>query len=148
MKKNEFGVFEIIVPAKNGQKAIPHNSKIKVAQQTNLSGPTVFANRLSKKTTRSPSFSLEAIELIACQHGSNMSLKTFLFRQYMMLDSGTRSLQRSILSSTRDQKSLKASECMKLTSEFLLQSSVSLHMTSSPTICFPELKTSAIMLSN
>ncbi len=31
MTKNEFGVFEIVVPAKvNGQAAIPHNSKIKV----------------------------------------------------------------------------------------------------------------------
>ena len=30
MKKNEFGVWEIVVPAKNGQQAIPHNSKIKV----------------------------------------------------------------------------------------------------------------------
>ena len=30
MKKNEFGVWEIVVPAKNGQPAIPHNSKIKV----------------------------------------------------------------------------------------------------------------------
>jgi hypothetical protein len=30
MKKNEFGVFEITVPAKDGQVAIPHNSKIKV----------------------------------------------------------------------------------------------------------------------
>lgn len=30
MKKNAFGVWEIIVPAVNGQPAIPHNSKIKV----------------------------------------------------------------------------------------------------------------------
>lgn len=30
MKKNEFGVFEIIVPAKDGNVAIPHKSKIKV----------------------------------------------------------------------------------------------------------------------
>lgn len=30
MKKNEYGVFEITLPAENGQAAIPHNSKIKV----------------------------------------------------------------------------------------------------------------------
>lgn len=30
MKKNEFGVWEIVVPAKDGQPAIPHKSKIKV----------------------------------------------------------------------------------------------------------------------
>jgi 1,4-alpha-glucan branching enzyme len=31
MKKDDFGVFEIQIPAKNGQLAIPHNSKIKVS---------------------------------------------------------------------------------------------------------------------
>jgi len=30
MKKNPFGVWEITVPAKDGQPAIPHNSKVKV----------------------------------------------------------------------------------------------------------------------
>ena len=30
MKKNEFGVWDIVLPAKDGQPAIPHNSKIKV----------------------------------------------------------------------------------------------------------------------
>lgn len=30
MKKNDFGVFEIVVPSVDGQVAIPHNSKIKV----------------------------------------------------------------------------------------------------------------------
>ncbi|KAL7954676.1 hypothetical protein V8C34DRAFT_317119 [Trichoderma compactum] len=29
MQKNAYGVFEIIVPAKGGEKAIPHNSKVK-----------------------------------------------------------------------------------------------------------------------
>ncbi|KAL6852231.1 hypothetical protein J3F83DRAFT_764845 [Trichoderma novae-zelandiae] len=29
MKKNAYGVFEIVVPAKGNQKAIPHNSKVK-----------------------------------------------------------------------------------------------------------------------
>ncbi|CAI4211611.1 unnamed protein product [Parascedosporium putredinis] len=31
MKKDEYGVFEITVPAKNGQVAIPHNSKLKIS---------------------------------------------------------------------------------------------------------------------
>lgn len=30
MNKAEFGVWEVTVPANNGQPAIPHNSKIKV----------------------------------------------------------------------------------------------------------------------
>lgn len=30
MKKNEFGVFEVTVPGKDGKPAVPHNSKIKV----------------------------------------------------------------------------------------------------------------------
>lgn len=30
MKKNDFGVFEVVVPAKNGEPAIAHNSKLKV----------------------------------------------------------------------------------------------------------------------
>ncbi|WYZ37565.1 hypothetical protein EsH8_II_001071 [Colletotrichum jinshuiense] len=33
MKKNNFGVFEITIPAANGQAAIPHNSKIKISLQ-------------------------------------------------------------------------------------------------------------------
>ncbi|KAK7428783.1 alpha-1,4-glucan branching enzyme [Neonectria magnoliae] len=31
MKKNDYGVFEITIPAKNGQPAIPHNSKLKIS---------------------------------------------------------------------------------------------------------------------
>lgn len=30
MKKDPYGVFEVVVPARNGQPAIAHNSKIKV----------------------------------------------------------------------------------------------------------------------
>ena len=30
MTKNQFGIWEITVPAVNGQPAIPHNSKLKV----------------------------------------------------------------------------------------------------------------------
>jgi len=41
MKRNTFGVFEIVLPSKNGEAAIPHNSKIKVgnsAPTTDISG--------------------------------------------------------------------------------------------------------------
>lgn len=31
MKKNEFGVFEIVLPAQNGEPAIAHNSKLKIS---------------------------------------------------------------------------------------------------------------------
>lgn len=34
MKKDPFGVFEIIVPAVKGAPAIPHNSKVKVSDLT------------------------------------------------------------------------------------------------------------------
>jgi 1,4-alpha-glucan branching enzyme len=30
MKKDPYGVFEVVIPARNGQPAIEHNSKIKV----------------------------------------------------------------------------------------------------------------------
>jgi 1,4-alpha-glucan branching enzyme len=30
MKKDPFGVFEVVIPAKDGQPAIKHNAKIKV----------------------------------------------------------------------------------------------------------------------
>jgi 1,4-alpha-glucan branching enzyme len=30
MKKDTFGVFEVVVPAVNGEPAIKHNSKVKV----------------------------------------------------------------------------------------------------------------------
>ena len=30
MKKDTFGVFEVVVPAKDGQPAIAHKSKVKV----------------------------------------------------------------------------------------------------------------------
>lgn len=31
MTKDEYGVWEIVIPAKDGQPTIPHNSKVKVA---------------------------------------------------------------------------------------------------------------------
>ena len=31
MKKDPFGVFEVVIPARDGQPAIAHNSKIKVS---------------------------------------------------------------------------------------------------------------------
>lgn len=30
MKRDDFGVWEIVLPAVNGEAAIPHNSKLKV----------------------------------------------------------------------------------------------------------------------
>ncbi|KAI1328043.1 alpha amylase [Xylariaceae sp. FL0255] len=34
MKQNDFGVWELVIPAVNGQPAIPHNSKIKISMET------------------------------------------------------------------------------------------------------------------
>jgi 1,4-alpha-glucan branching enzyme len=36
MKKNDFGVFEIVLPPRNGKPAIPHNSKIKVCKSDHV----------------------------------------------------------------------------------------------------------------
>lgn len=50
MKKNEFGVFEITVPAVNGEPAIPHDSKIKVCsiyQHNSTTGLTLIRSLLS-----------------------------------------------------------------------------------------------------
>lgn len=33
MQKNDFGVWEVNLPAKNGQPVIPHNSKVKASPQ-------------------------------------------------------------------------------------------------------------------
>ena len=30
MKRDDFGVWEVSLPAKNGEPAIPHNTKVKV----------------------------------------------------------------------------------------------------------------------
>jgi 1,4-alpha-glucan branching enzyme len=32
MKKDPYGVFEVIIPARNGEPAVAHNSKIKVRE--------------------------------------------------------------------------------------------------------------------
>lgn len=45
MKKNEFGVFEIVVPAKDGNVAIPHQSKIKVSASHNINRGICHANK-------------------------------------------------------------------------------------------------------
>ncbi|KAH6656799.1 1,4-alpha-glucan-branching enzyme [Truncatella angustata] len=34
MKKNDYGVWEIVLPAANGEPAIPHNSKLKISMTT------------------------------------------------------------------------------------------------------------------
>ncbi|KAF2671640.1 glycoside hydrolase [Microthyrium microscopicum] len=38
MKKNQFGVFEILIPAANGQPAIAHDSKIKISLEAPMHG--------------------------------------------------------------------------------------------------------------
>ena len=37
MKKDPFGVFEVVIPAKGGQPAIAHKSKIKVRSPSSAS---------------------------------------------------------------------------------------------------------------
>ena len=36
MKKDPYGVFEVIIPARDGQPAIAHNSKIKVCKPASV----------------------------------------------------------------------------------------------------------------
>ncbi|KAM5382805.1 hypothetical protein ACJZ2D_002196 [Fusarium nematophilum] len=40
MKKDSYGVFEITIPAKNGEPAIPHNSKVKLPLKISLNLPS------------------------------------------------------------------------------------------------------------
>ena len=40
MRKDPFGVFEVVVLAKDGQPAIAHNSKIKVSSSLGLNSGT------------------------------------------------------------------------------------------------------------
>lgn len=50
MKKDPFGVFEIVIPAKDGQPAIAHNSKIKVR----ISGSAVFILLIAQDLSNHP----------------------------------------------------------------------------------------------
>jgi len=36
MNRGEYGVWEITLPAKDGQPAIPHNTKVKVGQNEQM----------------------------------------------------------------------------------------------------------------
>lgn len=54
MKKNEFGVWEVVVKAsKNGELAIPHNSKIKVSRRCAAAGNGLALTR-TRRSRRSP----------------------------------------------------------------------------------------------
>lgn len=53
MKKNDFGVWEVVVKAsKNGELAIPHNSKIKVSRRC-ATGNGLALTR-TRRSCRSP----------------------------------------------------------------------------------------------
>lgn len=43
MKRGDFGVWEVTLPAKGGQPAIPHNSKVKVSYGGSVHG-TYYVN--------------------------------------------------------------------------------------------------------
>lgn len=66
MKKNEYGVFELNLPAQNGQAAIPHNSQIKVSGNRWF---CTWVRELTMARFRS-SFPAEK-EWTVFQHGSN-----------------------------------------------------------------------------
>jgi hypothetical protein len=69
MKKSEFGVFEVVLPPKDGQPAIPHNSKIKVKTK-----PSPFRLHIHELTGfhRSALNSLPENGLTDFRPGSNM----------------------------------------------------------------------------
>lgn len=39
MKKDPFGVFEVVIPAVNGEPAIAHNAKVKVSSYSPSANP-------------------------------------------------------------------------------------------------------------
>lgn len=67
MKKNEYGVFELVLPPKDGQPAIAHNSKIKVGFHNPTMTCTV-ANPSHRYLFSYPTASVST----ACPHGSSM----------------------------------------------------------------------------
>ena len=42
MTRGEYGIWDVVIPAKDGQPAIPHNTKVKV--WSSLQSPTTDAN--------------------------------------------------------------------------------------------------------
>lgn len=61
MKKNEFGVFEITVPAVNGEPAIPHDSKVKISlvipnDQTRADRVPAWITRVTQDLSFSPAY--------------------------------------------------------------------------------------------
>jgi hypothetical protein len=42
MKKDPYGVFEVVIPARDGKPAIAHNSKVKVCKNTSVAISTTY----------------------------------------------------------------------------------------------------------
>lgn len=76
MVKNDFGVWEIVIPAIKRVPAIPHNSKVKVGY---LRFPFISLRRFGVllTSTRFPWRSLVVKCFIDFQLGSNVLRKTF-----------------------------------------------------------------------
>ena len=95
MTKNQYGVFEITVPAVNGQPAIAHDSKIKVSQVETTS--LTISNTCHRSPSSHPTTTPDKNE---SPLGSPASPKTSPFLQYTMRVSGTHPRTRNMFSRT------------------------------------------------
>lgn len=109
MTRGEFGVWNLVLPAKDGQPAIPHQSKVKVE-------PLFYElNGILSLQSRYPwLYQLQENDKNVSQPGSLVSLRILTYPQCMMEFSGTHREARLTYSSIRARQSRKALVSMKL----------------------------------
>ena len=109
MTRGEFGVWNLLLPAKDGQPSIPHQSKVKVEQLlSEVNGVLSLQSRYLWL------YQPQENDKNVSQPGSLVSLRTLTYPQYMMEFSGTHREARPTYSSIRARQSRKALVSMKL----------------------------------
>lgn len=109
MTRGEFGVWNLLLPAKDGQPAISHQSKVKVEL------PFSELNGILSLQSRYPwLYQLQENDKNVSQPGSLVSLRILIDPPCMMEFSGTHREARLTYSSIRDRQSQKALVSMKL----------------------------------
>lgn len=109
MTRGEFGVWNLLLPAKDGQPSIPHQSKVKVEQLlSEVNGVLSLQSRYLWL------YQPQENDKNVSQPGSLVSLRILTYPQYMMEFSGTHREARPTYSSIRARQSRKALVSMKL----------------------------------
>lgn len=140
MTRGEFGVWNLVLPAKDGQPAIPHQSKVKVEPLfSELDGTLSLQSRYPWL------YQLQENDKNVSQPGSLVSLRILTDPQCMMEFSGTHREARLIFSSIRARQSRKALVYMKLILESHPRSFVSQLIKSSQKMFFQGSIISAII---